>query len=268
MNTFISKNYNLDNYHRSNQDTCMLHRPCVREGEWVQAGDLLADSSASHKGDLALGKNILIAYMPWEGYNYEDAILVSERLVYDDLYTSIHIEKYDIQVRETKYGKEEITKEIPNIDYREGLANLDRHGIVKIGSWVKEGDILVGKITPIPKKLSSPYQKLLYTILEKKVLPFRDTSLRVAKGMAAKVIDVKILRFSSPIKTVRFPEKGLPVAVPKMNAKSVGLKSIVLARAPGNQNKIKLSNATFGLEKKTLMSQKGFAFPILVNNLA
>nr|AYQ94888.1 beta subunit of RNA polymerase protein b [Microspora sp. UTEX LB472] len=198
MKNLIINEYDLDKYHRSNQDTCMVHRPAVVEGDWVQPGDLLADSSASQSGELTLGKNILIAYMPWEGYNYEDAILISERLVYDDLYTSIHIEKYETEVRDTTYGIEEITKEIPNIRKKQ-LTNLDKNGIVKVGSWVEEGDILVGKISPIPKKNSqSPYQKLLYTILERKFLPFRDTSLRAPKGIKAKVIEIQVLfAFSS-----------------------------------------------------------------------
>jgi DNA-directed RNA polymerase subunit beta len=184
--------YNLQSYHRSNQDTCMLHRPTVFEGQWVRKGDLLADCSASVGGELALGQNIFVAYMPWEGYNYEDAILISERLVYDDLYTSIHIERYEIETRDTKFGMEEITREIPEIDSSE-IRHLDKRGIIKIGAWVEEGTILVGKVTPTNKKYHSPYQKLLYTILEKQFLPTRDSSLRAPRGLKAKVIDIQVV---------------------------------------------------------------------------
>nr|AYQ94689.1 NA polymerase beta subunit protein b [Dictyochloris fragrans] len=139
-----------------------------------------------------MGQNILIAYMPWEGYNYEDAILISERLVYDDLYTSIHIERYETEVRDSQFGKEQITKQIPDVNKNE-LNHLDKNGIAKVGTLVEEGHILVGKITPINKKSQSTYQKLLYTILEKEFLPARDSSLRAPKGINAKVIDVQIL---------------------------------------------------------------------------
>ena len=184
--------YNLQTYNRSNQDTCMLHRPAVSEGQWVQKGDLLADCSASIGGELALGQNIFVAYMPWEGYNYEDAILISQRLVYDDTYTSIHIERYEIETRETKFGMEEITRQIPEIDKSE-IQHLDKRGIIKIGTWVEEGTILVGKVTPTNKKYHSPYQKLLYTILEKEFLPTRDSSLRAPRGLKAKVIDIQVI---------------------------------------------------------------------------
>lgn len=186
----IQVNYTLENFQRSNQDTCLTHKPAVFEGNWVQSGDLLTDCASSVGGELSLGQNLLIAYMPWEGYNFEDAILISERLVMDDLYTSVHIERYELQVHQTKLGVEEITQNIPDISQKE-IQNLDSFGIVKIGTWVEEGDILVGKITPINKKKISPYQKLLYTILEKQVKPFKDSSLRAPRGIKAKVIDIK-----------------------------------------------------------------------------
>ncbi len=184
--------YNLQNYQRSNQDTFMVQRPAVFEGQWIQKGDLLADCSASIGGELSLGQNIFVAYMPWEGYNYEDAILISERLVYDDVYTSIHIERYEVEIRETKFGMEEITRQIPEIEKSE-IAHLDQRGIIKIGTWVEEGTILVGKVTPTNKKYNSPYQKLLYTILEKEFLPTRDSSLRAPRGLKAKVIDIQVI---------------------------------------------------------------------------
>ena len=192
FNTFSLTEYKLQKYQRSNQDTCLVQRPAVSVGDWIQEGDLLADCSASEGGELSLGQNILIAYMPWEGYNYEDAILISERLVYDDIYTSIHIEKYEVETRQTKYGFEQITKQIPDLPYRE-IAHLNKNGIAKLGTSVEEGDILIGKITPTTKKYKSPYQKLLYTVLEKELQPARDSSLRAPKGIKAKVIHVQIL---------------------------------------------------------------------------
>jgi DNA-directed RNA polymerase subunit beta len=200
--------YQLQQYQRSNQDTCFVHRTSVFEGEWVQPGDLLADCSSSVGGELSLGQNIFIAYMPWEGYNYEDAILISERLVYEDLYTSVHIEKYDVETMMTKHGPEEITAQIPEIS-KSALNYLDSNGIVKTGSWVQEGMILVGKVTPTEKKYKSPYQKLLYTILEKNLSTVRDSSLRAPKGLKAKVIERKIFktqRPSNPTKTSERPK--------------------------------------------------------------
>nr|ALO21465.1 beta subunit of RNA polymerase [Lobochlamys culleus] len=192
IKNFQAIEYSLETFHRSNQDTCLVHKPAVFEGDWVQSGDLLADCSASVGGELSLGNNILVAYMPWEGYNYEDAILLNERLVFDDVYTSIHIEKYEIETREAKIGAEQITREIPDIDEKE-IQHLDKNGIAKVGSWVEEGDILVGKITPINKKSLSPYQILLYKVLEKEIKLLKDSSLRAPKGIKAKVIRINIL---------------------------------------------------------------------------
>jgi DNA-directed RNA polymerase subunit beta len=197
-----STKYILQKYQRSNQDTLIFQRPLVREGEWIQSGDILADCSTSLGGELSLGKNIFIAYMPWEGYNYEDAILISQRLVTEDVYTSIHIESYEVETKSTKLGKEQITKKIPEVPESQ-LCHLDERGIVKRGTSVKEGDILVGKVTPVQKKFISAYEKLLYTILEKELIPMRDSSLRTPKGLKAKVLEVKILNFSPS-----FPASG------------------------------------------------------------
>jgi DNA-directed RNA polymerase subunit beta len=202
-----SKNYILQKYQRSNQDTLIFQRPLVREGEWIQSGDILADCSTSLGGELCLGKNIFIAYMPWEGYNYEDAILISQRLVMDDIYTSIHIESYEVETKSTKLGKEQITKKIPEIPESQ-LSHLDERGIVKRGTSVKEGDILVGKVTPVQKKFVSAYEKLLYTILEKELIPMRDSSLRTPKGLKAKVLEIKILNFSIEKREKIFKKKS------------------------------------------------------------
>lgn len=188
-----SINYFLQRYQRSNQDTCLVQRPSVFEGDWVQPGDLLADCSASKAGELSLAQNLLIGYMPWEGYNYEDAILISERLVLEDLYTSIHIEIYETETKKTKYGLEKITNQLPDISETD-KANLDQRGIIKLGSFVQEGTILVGKVTPVVRKFKSPYQKLLYTILEKELDSVKDSSLRAPKGLKAKVINISILK--------------------------------------------------------------------------
>jgi len=191
--TIIPIDYSLQTYQRSNQDTSILHKPVVKEGDWVQSGDLLSDCSSSVQGEFSIGQNILIAYLPWEGYNYEDAILISERLVYDDLYTSIHIERYGISTEKTPYGNEKITKEIFMLKDTVELNHLDQNGIAELGSWLKEGDILVGKITPTePKKEVARYVQLYNDILGKKANdPFRDSSLRVPRGLEAKVIKVQ-----------------------------------------------------------------------------
>jgi DNA-directed RNA polymerase subunit beta len=181
----------LQKYQRSNQDTCLNQRPIVRQGDRVIAGQVLADGSACEGGEIALGQNVLIAYMPWEGYNYEDAILVSERLVTDDLYTSVHIEKYEIEARQTKLGPEEITREIPNVA-EESLGNLDEMGIIRIGAYVESGDILVGKVTPKGESDQPPEEKLLRAIFGEKARDVRDNSLRVPGTERGRVVDVRI----------------------------------------------------------------------------
>nr|YP_002048759.1 DNA-directed RNA polymerase beta subunit [Paulinella chromatophora]ACB42549.1 DNA-directed RNA polymerase beta subunit [Paulinella chromatophora] len=181
----------LQKYQRSNQDTCLNQRPIVKQGDKVVAGQVLADGSACEGGEIALGQNVLIAYMPWEGYNYEDAILVSERLVEDDLYTSVHIEKYEIEARQTKLGPEEVTREIPNVS-EESLAHLDEMGIIRIGAFVESGDILVGKVTPKGESDQPPEEKLLRAIFGEKARDVRDNSLRVPNTERGRVVDVRI----------------------------------------------------------------------------
>ncbi|MEO1145729.1 MAG: DNA-directed RNA polymerase subunit beta, partial [Cyanobacteria bacterium J06638_22] len=183
--------YTLQKYQRSNQDTCLNQRPIVSRGDQVVAGQILADGSATEGGELALGQNILVAYMPWEGYNYEDAILISERLVYDDVYTSIHVEKYEIEARQTKLGPEEITREIPNVG-EDALRQLDEGGIIRIGAWVEAGDILVGKVTPKGESDQPPEEKLLRAIFGEKARDVRDNSLRVPNGEKGRVVDVRV----------------------------------------------------------------------------
>ena len=183
--------YNLTKYQRSNQNTCVNQKPIVRKGQRVAAGEVIADGPATDQGELALGRNVLVAFMPWGGYNFEDAILVSERLVRDDRYTSIHIEEFEVQARDTKLGKEEITRDIPNVA-EEALKDLDESGIVRIGAKVKAGDILVGKITPKGETQLTPEEKLLRAIFGEKAGDVRDTSLTVPPGIEGTVVDVKV----------------------------------------------------------------------------
>jgi DNA-directed RNA polymerase subunit beta len=183
--------YNLVKYRRSNQNTCVNQRPIVKVGDRVRAGDVIADGPSTELGELALGQNILVAFMPWGGYNFEDSILISERLLKDDVYTSIHIEEFECVARDTKLGKEEITRDIPNCG-EEALRNLDATGIIRIGAEVSPGDILVGKITPKGESQLSPEEKLLRAIFGEKAGDVRDTSLRVSTGVYGTVINAHI----------------------------------------------------------------------------
>ncbi len=183
--------YQLMKYVRSNQDTCINQKPIVRDGDEVKAGDVIADGASTHMGELSLGKNVLLAYMPWEGYNYEDAILLSERCVHDDIFTSVHIEKLEIDARQTKLGPEEITREVPNVS-EESLRHLDERGIVRIGARVYADDILVGKVTPKGESEHPPEEKLLRAIFAEKARDVKDNSLRVPHGEGGRVVDVKV----------------------------------------------------------------------------
>ncbi len=183
--------YQLMKYLRSNQDTCINQKPIVHEGDKVKAGDVIADGASTNFGELSLGKNVIVAYMPWEGYNYEDAILLSERCVHDDVFTSVHIEKLEIDARQTKLGPEEITREIPNVS-EEALRHLDERGIVRIGARVYADDILVGKVTPKGESEHPPEEKLLRAIFAEKARDVKDNSLRVPHGEGGRVLDVKV----------------------------------------------------------------------------
>ena len=183
--------YNLAKFQRSNQNTCINQRPLVKVGESVDAGDIIADGPSTDLGDLALGKNVLVAYMPWNGYNYEDSILISERVVREDTFTSIHLEEFEVMARDTKLGPEDITRDIPNVG-EEALKNLDEAGIVYIGAEVKAGDILVGKITPKGESPMTPEEKLLRAIFGEKATDVRDTSLRLPPGVTGTVVEVRV----------------------------------------------------------------------------
>ncbi|MCX7952584.1 MAG: DNA-directed RNA polymerase subunit beta, partial [Deltaproteobacteria bacterium] len=183
--------YYLKKFKRTNQDTTINHRPIVKVGDHVKQGEVIADSFNSHNGELALGQNVLVAFMPWHGFNFEDSILVSDRLLKQDIFTSVHIEEFECLARDTKLGREEITRDIPNIG-EEALANLDETGIIRIGSFVKPGDILVGKVTPKGESQLTPEEKLLRAIFGEKAGEFKDSSLRVPPGVYGVVIDAQI----------------------------------------------------------------------------
>jgi len=185
------KVYRLLKFERSNQDTCINQKPCVAEGQKVAKGDILAHGPSTDNGELALGKNLVVAFMPWEGYNFEDAIILSERLVKDDVLTSIHIHEHEIDARDTKLGPEEITRDIPNLS-DEILADLDERGIIRVGAEVGAGDVLVGKVTPKGETELTPEERLLRAIFGEKAREVRDTSLKVPHGESGKVIDVKV----------------------------------------------------------------------------
>ncbi len=199
--------YELRKYSRSNQSTCINHAPVVYKGEEVRAGQVLADSTSTELGELALGRNVTVAFIAWDGGNYEDAILISERLIREDAYSSIHIEKYEAEARDTKLGPEEITRDIPNVG-EDALRNLDEHGIIRIGAEVKPGDILVGKISPKGETELTPEEKLLRAIFGEKAREVKDSSLRLPHGERGKVVDIKVF--------TRDDNRDLPAGVESM----------------------------------------------------
>ena len=199
--------YELRKYSRSNQSTCINHTPVVRKGDVVEAGQVLADSTSTDMGELALGRNVTVAFIAWDGGNYEDAILISERLIREDAYSSIHIEKYEAEARDTKLGPEEITRDIPNVG-EDALRNLDEHGIIRIGAEVKPGDILVGKISPKGETELTPEEKLLRAIFGEKAREVKDSSLRLPHGERGKVVDIKVF--------TRDDNRDLPAGVESM----------------------------------------------------
>ena len=183
--------YRLRKYMRSNQSTCINQRPLVRVGDRVASGDIIADGPSTELGELALGRNVLVAFMPWNGYNFEDSILISERIARDDVFTSIHIEEFEVMARDTKLGQEEITRDIPNVG-EESLKNLDEAGIVYVGAEVNPGDILVGKVTPKGESPMTPEEKLLRAIFGEKASDVRDTSLKLPPGVTGTIVDVRV----------------------------------------------------------------------------
>jgi DNA-directed RNA polymerase subunit beta len=212
--------YELTKFMRSNQDTCISQRPIVNLGDKVEAGDAIADGPATSSGDLALGANVLVGFLPWRGYNFEDAIIVSERLVSDDVFTSIHIEEFELQVRDTKRGPEEITREIPNVS-EEALLNLDERGIIRTGADVEAGDILVGKVTPKGETELSPEERLLRAIFGEKAGDVRDASLKAPPGMKGIVIDTKVFSRKERSEAAKKQEKSETAKTKKAFAKQI-----------------------------------------------
>src|SRR5437588_530798 len=194
--------YQLTKFKRSNQNTCINQKPIVFQGQRVKKGDVLADGPCTDNGELALGRNVLVAFMPWRGYNFEDAILVSERLVKEDYYTSVHIEEFEIEARDTKLGPEEITRDIPNVS-ESALRDLDESGVIRIGANIKQGDILVGKVTPKGETQLTPEEKLLRAIFGEKAGDVRDASLKCPPGIEGTVVDVKIFSRKGTEKDLR-----------------------------------------------------------------
>jgi len=197
--------YQLTKFRRSNQNTCINQRPVARQGQRVRKGDVLADGPSTERGELALGRNVLVAFMPWRGYNFEDAILISEKMVKEDYFTSIHIEEFEIEARDTKLGPEEITRDIPNVS-EAALKDLDEAGIIRIGATVKAGDILVGKVTPKGETQLTPEEKLLRAIFGEKAGDVRDASLKVPPGIEGTIVDVKIFSRKGVEKDLRAQE--------------------------------------------------------------
>src|SRR5213079_1768989 len=187
------REYPLRKFVGLNEHTCLNQKPIVKVGQKVKRGQILADGAATHNGELALGRNALVAFMSWDGYNFEDAIIISERLVKNDTYTSIHIEEFELEIRETKLGKEEFTRDIPNVSPK-ALSNLDEHGVVRVGTFVLPGDILVGKVSPKSRSELTPEEKLLHAIFGRAGEDVKNDSLEVPSGVEGVVIDAQ--RFS------------------------------------------------------------------------
>jgi DNA-directed RNA polymerase subunit beta len=212
--------YDLIKFMRSNQDTCINQRPIVKEGDKVEAGDVIADGAATADGELALGSNVLVGFMPWRGYNFEDAIIVSERCVTDDVFTSVHIETFELQVRDTKRGPEEITREIPNVS-EDAIMNLDERGIVRTGAEVEAGDILVGKVTPKGETELSPEERLLRAIFGEKAGDVRDASLKAPPGMKGIVVDTKVFSRKERSEAAKKQEKNEIAKLKRNYAKQI-----------------------------------------------
>ncbi|WP_459789023.1 DNA-directed RNA polymerase subunit beta [Alteriqipengyuania sp. 357] len=238
--------YTLQKFQRSNQNTCINQRPLVKVGETIEEGDVIADGPSTDLGELALGKNSLVAFMPWNGYNYEDSILISERIVKDDVFTSIHIEEFEVMARDTKLGPEDITRDIPNVG-EEALRNLDEAGIVYIGAEVHPGDILCGKITPKGESPMTPEEKLLRAIFGEKASDVRDTSLRLPPGVAGTVVEVRV-----------FNRHGIEI---DDRTRAIQNEEIERLRKDSADERAILNRATYNRLKDMLIGQTASAAP-------
>ena len=238
--------YTLQKFQRSNQNTCINQRPLVKVGDVIEAGDIIADGPSTDLGELALGRNVLVAFMPWNGYNYEDSILISERIVKDDVFTSIHIEEFEVMARDTKLGPEDITRDIPNVG-EEALRNLDEAGIVYIGAEVHPGDILVGKITPKGESPMTPEEKLLRAIFGEKASDVRDTSLRLPPGVSGTIVEVRV-----------FNRHGIEV---DDRTRAIQNEEIERLRKDSKDERAILNRATYNRLKDMLTGQTASAAP-------
>ncbi len=238
--------YTLMKFQRSNQSTCINQRPLVKVGDVVRKGDIIADGPSTEMGELALGRNVLVAFMPWNGYNYEDSILISERIVKDDVFTSIHIEEFEVMARDTKLGPEDITRDIPNVG-EEALRNLDEAGIVYIGAEVEPGDILAGKITPKGESPMTPEEKLLRAIFGEKASDVRDTSLRLPPGVSGTVVDVRVFNRHGIDKDER--------------AMAIEREEIERLKKDADDERSILNRATWGRLRDMLLGQTATAAP-------
>src|SRR5688572_22307107 len=241
--------YNLLKFQRSNQNTCINQRPLVKVGDVVEKGEIIGDGPSTDLGELALGRNVLVAFMPWNGYNFEDSILISERIVKDDVFTSIHIEEFEVMARDTKLGQEEITRDIPNVG-EEALKNLDEAGIVYIGAEVKPGDILVGKVTPKGESPVTPEEKLLRAIFGEKASDVRDTPPRAPPGAQGTIVEVRVFNRRGVDKD----ERALAIGRMKIEAlaKDRDDEKAILERSFNDRLK------TLIMGKKTVSGPKGF----------
>ena len=220
--------YRLTKFIKTNQATCINLRPAVKKGQKVKKGDFLTEGYATKDGELALGRNLQVAFMPWKGYNFEDAIVISEKVVREDLFTSVHIEEYELEVRDTKLGEEELTPDIPNVS-EEATKDLDEHGIIRIGATIKEGDILIGKITPKGESDPTPEEKLLRAIFGDKAGDAKDASLKAPNGTEGVVIDKKLFQRAKKDKNGKIREKALLEKVEKVHQQNVeSLKELLL----------------------------------------
>jgi DNA-directed RNA polymerase subunit beta len=251
--------YKLKKYTRSNQDTCINQIPLVNLGDKVKKGDTIADGASTQDGQLALGKNLLVAFMPWEGYNFEDAILLNERLVKDDVLTSIHILEFEVEARELKMGNEEITRDIPNVG-EDVLKNLDENGIIRVGAEVEPGDILVGKVTPKGEQLTTPEERLLKVIFGKKAEDVQDASLRVSPGVRGKVLDVKVfcknrkLSKKEEIKIIKKIEDKYNDLISKLKKESEGKIKELKAKKTDKQY-VEMVTKYYEYQEKELLSK-------------
>src|SRR5881392_2024065 len=238
--------YTLMKFQRSNQNTCINQRPLVKVGDTVEAGEIIADGPSTEYGELALGRNVLVAFMPWNGYNYEDSILISERIVKDDVFTSIHIEEFEVMARDTKLGPEDITRDIPNVG-EEALRNLDEAGIVYIGAEVEPGDILVGKITPKGESPMTPEEKLLRAIFGEKASDVRDTSLRLPPGVQGTIVEVRV-----------FNRHGIDI---DDRTRAIQTEEKERLKKDADDERAILNRATFSRLKEMLLGQVATAAP-------